>query len=233
MKTIKNISVLALALGLAGAAQAAVSPADLTVNGKVKTPVCVVTADNTGIYQYGMMSLDILPTSGHHELPRKKQNLTVDCGAATTYVSYRITDGRDGTASGNGSGSERVFGLGQMPGRGTSKIGYYEIWASNAQVDGNPSYHGVYNPSRQQIYGDSINSVRPRVGNGHDEVVNSWTKYTGWASGSSAMQAGSRFSIDLEVRPFLASKTVVGGGQAVTEQVNMDGLAPVTFAFGL
>ncbi|MET0131592.1 MAG: hypothetical protein ABW207_13090 [Stenotrophomonas chelatiphaga] len=220
------------ALAFSAATHAASPAKDLEVQGTLRTPRCLVSADKDGIYDYGAMSLSSLPASGHVPLPPSKQVWTVTCSGAPTYVTYRINDAREGTASGAGTGSERVFGLGRMAERDASRIGFYEIWASNAKVAGATRLHGAYSPSRQNIYGAATNVVRPRTGNGYDEVVMTWSSQSGWAP-LSAMQAGNQFSIDLEVRPFLASQSVVGAGGPVTEMVHLDGLATITFAFGL
>lgn len=233
MRTLKKTISLAMTVGLAGAAQAAVDPGELTVGGQVKTPVCVVTMDDGGVFDYGVMSSSQLPATGHLPLEARTKTVSVDCGTGTTYLSFWPTDNRDGTASGRDEEGriDGAYGLGRMRGRPASMIGYYTVIAGNAKVDGRNVLAGTYSVSGRRIYSASRRRLRHKVGT-YDYIAMTWGSVTGW-SDISRMVSGSRFEIDLEVTPYLASYSVVGGGAPITEQVVMDGSTTLTFKFGL
>lgn len=233
MKQINKIGALAMALGLAGAAQAAVDPGELTVGGQVKTPACVVTLSGNGVFAYGLMSSSLLPVTGHLALEKKTQTLSVDCGAGTTYLSFWPTDNRDGTASGLDSHGhvDGAYGLGRMEGRPDSKVGYYTLLVTNAKVDGRSVLPAAYSVTRRDVYGIDPQVLRHKAGY-YNELAMSWGSTAGYAD-LSKLVSGSHFEMDIEVRPYLASGSVVGGGEPVTEKVDMDGSTTLTFKFGL
>lgn len=207
-------------------AHAAVDPADLAVAGTVRTPACTLSATAAGVYQYGDMSQSLLPVTGHVALAPQTQTWTVDCGAARTFLMYSISDNRASSASVVG---ESNFGLGSMPGVDDSKIGYYTVGMSNAKVDG---------VAKSVLYVDGSGTradASPIVIYFKSRRGYSWHTATGaggpWADFRS--QAGSRFDVDLQVSPQLASRSVVGGGHPIVDKVDMDGSATVTFSFGL
>lgn len=231
----KSAFALALAAGLTGVAQAAVDRGELSVSGTIRPPSCVVTIADNGIFDYGLMSQSMLPVTGHLALPEKTQRLRVACDAQT-YMLYSISDKRAGSAS---LDSTVNFGLGSVPGTAGSKIGYYSIDLSNAEVDGVarpvtkigsagavPAPTTAYDKSAMGFTWAALNSYLQLCYTANGSSYPCWiTRYD--------RLTGSTFDVDLTVKPFLANKTVVGGGSPVTEMVNMDGMATITFAFGI
>lgn len=219
------LSSLALLLGVVDIIHAAPGPADIAVNGTVRTPVCTLAASGGGVYQYELLSQSMLPTTGHVPLPPQNQTWTVDCGSGRTHLMYSITDNRAASVS---AVAVSNFGLGAMAGVEGSRIGYYTLTLTNGKVDGAPK--SVLYVSTDGTYADATPVVYYQTRRGY-----SWHTSTGsggsWADLRS--QAGSRFEVDVQVSPFLANRTLVGGGKPITESVNLDGSATVTFAFGL
>lgn len=219
--------LLSLALTtMAMAAHADINSKSLEVKGTIRTPTCQVNLPDGGVYDYGTMSLSVLPTptSEHLALEKKTKTWAVDCGSAQTYLSVSFADLRSGSLS--VTGDNRFFGLGSVDGIENSKIGYYMLTLSNAKVDGNPRSIGI-------LMGNAAYATAAT------ETMSIYRAYTWWTSTATggwtavAGAIGSHFEMDIAVSPFLASKSVVGGGSPVVSQVNMDGLVAVTYAFGL
>lgn len=225
--TFSAIVLLSLALPVGGmqAAQAAVGSADIAVSATVRTPVCTLSASGAGVYHYDLLSQSILPSTGHVPLTPQDQTWTVDCGGGRTHLMYAITDNRAASAS---TAAVTNFGLGAMEGVADSRIGYYTLTLTNAKVDGVAK--SVLYVSADGTYADATPVVYYQSRRGY-----SW--HTGTGSGGAwadlRSQAGSRFEVDVRVSPFLASRSVVGGGKPITENIDLDGSATVTFSFGL
>ena len=225
----RNKILLSLALMAAAmAAHADIGPKDLEVKGTIRTPVCSVVQSGGGVYNYETMSLAILPQSGHVKLAEKTQRWGVNCGEGKTFVSFQVQDNRSGTAS---SATADAMGLGGMEGRPNSKIGYYTINLSNPQVDGEDKTIAVPHADGTMLQKRSYD-VTPGWYTGYYSWGSSATD-TSWVWINSFLQAGSNFEMDVTVKPFLASKAVVGDGEGIGGKVELDGLAVFVYSFGL
>ena len=228
MKHCKKI-LLSLGLVAATAAHADISPKDLDVKGTIRTPVCTVTQSGGGMYEYGRMSLSIIPQSGHLELEPQTQKWDVDCGEGQTYVSFKPTDLKSGTASLAGGTN---MGLDRFADRPGSKIGYYTVTMSNAVVDG---------VEKSVLVNDTDNTVLHRgswnIDVTHRSGVYSWgtrnTESLSWIPANGNVQLGSHFEMDMTVKPRLASKSVIAGGGDITEAVEMNGAMLFVYSFGI
>lgn len=217
---------MALFMAAQGADAATIDPAELQVGGVVRVPSCSIVASAGGNYDFGLRSQAVLPVTGHLALQPQTQTWTVDCGAARTFLMYSITDNRESSSS---VVDQAHFGLGSVPGRDRSRIGYYVLNMSNARVDGSPKTVLLLQSGLGTLPFANPNYFKWRPGY-------SW--HTSTASGgpwnaASPSQAGSRFEVDIRVSPYLASRDVVGGGQPITDAVKLDGSATITFSFGL
>lgn len=222
--------VLLLLVGVGATTSAGAAPgidsAELSVNGAVRLPACALLASGSGHYDYGARPQSVLPATGHVPLPSQDQTWTVDCGGARTYLMYSVSDNRAASASEVGV---THFGLGSMPGVDTSRIGYYTITMANAKVDGLP---------RSVLYVDANGTTADAAaGVLYYKTRRGYSWHTSVGTGGPwadfRSQAGSRFEVDMRVSPFLASRSVVGGGHPIVDTVNLDGSATVTFSFGL
>lgn len=218
-----NISYLqaALALLLAGTsvnASAAIDPHDLEVTGTIRTPLCVVTADNEGVYEYGKINLANIPATGHLKLPPLNQQWVVNCGRGVTYLGFQVVDNR--AASASAAGNDK-FGLGEVADAPGSRIGYYTVTLSGALLDGATAY---------------VLKAAPGAGSGvaATSIGLDQTQSHSWASMAGTDQppaAGSVFSVGLAVEGNIADATTRGA--PVTEGTSLDGSMTLSYSFGL
>jgi len=228
MKTINSISALALLSCAIGSAHAAAPSSELSVSGAIRTPACVISATDDGIYDYGLMSSSILPESGHIPLAEKTATVDVTC-SAPTYIAFKPIDQRSGTESAVADGN---MGLGSMTGRGGSQIGYYTVMMKNAKVDGVSRTIAAYDHGDEKVGQYLQTQIRPGTWAG----TYSWSKRTtdtGYEYARDVLQEGQVFSMDFAVQPYLASRDKVGGGAPITEAVALDGSLLLVYSFGL
>lgn len=215
-----------ITVSLAASAHAEIRPADLDVQGNIRTPTCTVAPSEGGIYDYGMLSTSLIPATGHAALQPKTQTWVADCGGNPTHLTFWVNDNRTGTNSAEGS-LKTHLGLGRVPGREDSKIGYFTVRLHNAKVDGVDKSVLRFVPGQTRYWREPswVLEYNHRVG---------WASDAGSGEGSNfnnAIQLGSHFEVDVEVRPYLANTSVMGGG--LTEAVPLDGSLTLTYAFGL
>lgn len=211
----------ALALVLVGSsagASAAIDPHNLEVTGTIRTPLCTVTPENEGIYNYGKINKANIPTSGHLKLSQLTQQWVVDCGTGTTYLGFQVVDNRAASASTVGNDK---FGLGEVPGVAGSKIGHYTVTLRDAFLDGSTAY--VLKAAPGAASGSAAASL------GLDKTQShSWAT----ASGASATPAAaSNFSMGLQVEGNIANATTMGA--PVTDGIPLDGSLTLSYSFGL
>ncbi|WP_176091189.1 DUF1120 domain-containing protein [Burkholderia ambifaria] len=193
------------------AAHAEAPTAELRVTGKIDVPGCTLSVPDDGTYDFGRISPSIIKSSGTTQLTPITKSWTAQCDAST-YLSFKVTDNRKDTVS---VANYYSFGLGSVNGNG--KLGYYGIKMENGQVDG----------KKTQVYATVSSAV---VGASSISVFNNSGYRHGWANGS-IPAIGKDFTVDLTVTPTLADTKTMGG--ALTDSVNLDGSATLTFAFGI
>lgn len=209
-KTVISAGVIAVIMSM-GSAMASMSP-ELKVKGEMAVPSCQLSLQNGGVYDLGKISNALISNTTTTSLTGKTSQVMVDC-EAETFLSFTVTDNREGTASNPSSTS---FGLGTVNGSG--KLGYFNLKAVAANVDGTSS----------QLYTANKGSTTFSGQQGAEVDKN---KVIGWALADNIQRSGKKFSTLLTVQPFLASSADMGG--AITENVKLDGSATLNFAYGL
>ncbi|HGN0868266.1 TPA: DUF1120 domain-containing protein [Providencia alcalifaciens] len=209
-KSLKTVTALS-ALMMSATTLAAITAPELKVQGELMVPACKVVAGNNGVYDLGKLSPSLIKPVAHTILGGKTQLWTVDCDAET-FLSFSVTDNREGTASISGN---EYFGLGYV--NNTGKIGYYRVSMKIATVDGKNS--NVYTTTSNSSF-----SALPTT------FIAKGSRM-GWASTNNQQQSGLNFSTLLSVEPVLASSSIMGG--PVTDSAKIDGSMTLNFAFGL
>lgn len=209
-KVLKAVNALS-AVMMSATTFAAVTSPELKVQGELMVPACKVVAGNNGVYDLGKLSPSLIKPNESSQLSAKIQQWTVDCDAET-FLSFSVTDNREGTASTSGS---EYFGLGNV--NGTGKVGYYRVAMKVATVDGANS--SVYSTTSSSSF-SAVPSVYLAKG-----------KQMGWAASNNLQKSGLKFSTLLNVEPSLASSAQMGG--PVTDSAKLDGSMTLNFAFGL
>ncbi|KVD86897.1 hypothetical protein WS63_19570 [Burkholderia stagnalis] len=206
----------ASAMLFAGAAHADAPTANLYVKGRIDVPTCTVSSPNDGTYDFGEIGSTMIKTgTATTTLDPKSQTWTASCGAKT-YLSFSMTDNRKDSVSAPGSNN---FGLGFV--NDTGKLGYYQVKMENAMVDDAAS--NVYVTNNGTISSSTA---------GTSKMLTSDSAYKhGWAKGTTTQAMGEVFTADLVVTPTLAGSTTMNG--PLTDAVDLDGSATLTFAFGL
>ena len=198
-------------------ATAAIEPRDLVVQGTIKTPTCTLTAEFDGVYDYGVINKNLVPTTGHLALSTKTQRWSVDCGEASTYMAFQIIDNRADTVSSTGNNN---FGLGSVPGVEGSKIGYYTVTLGEAKINDAAAF---------TLKG----SVGGSTGTGAASTSADKTQSHSWTdgTGSRAPFAGSKFDMAMSVTGYIANATTMG--TPITESIPLDGHLTLNYSFGL
>ncbi|HGF6561155.1 TPA: DUF1120 domain-containing protein [Providencia alcalifaciens] len=209
-KTLKAVTALST-LMMSATTLAAISAPELKVQGELIVPACKVVAGNNGVYDLGKLSPSLVKPSESSQLSSKTQLWNIDCDAET-FLSFSVTDNREGTASYSGS---EYFGLGNV--NGTGKIGYYRVSMKAATVDG----------ANSSVYGTTSSTSFTAS----PSVYLAKGKQMGWAAAANQQKSGSKFTTLLSVEPALASSTQMGG--PVTDSAKLDGSMTLNFAFGL
>lgn len=208
-----------LLLALTPAAWAALPQQALSMDGRLQAPVCTVTSDNQGVYDYGKINPALIPVSNTNlTLSVKPAHWTVDCGQASTYIGIKVVDNRAETSGGTGNGN---FGLGRIPNSDTSKLGYYTVTLNNAKVDGAAAALGKGIAGSADVTGAASITL-------DTSSVHTWVKS---ASGKQTPLAGKQFDVDMSVTAVLLNKTAMGGG--ITSEVPLDGSITLSYTFGL
>lgn len=216
----KLITQAAFALALAAGSTAAIAdiaPKDLEVTGTIRTPSCTVVAENEGVYDYGMINMTNIPTSGHLQLSAMAQRWSVDCGEGTTFLGFQVTDNRAATASVAGNAN---FGLGSVEGFENSKIGYYTVTLGEAMIDERSAF---------TLKGAKAGAS----GTGAASTVLDKTQSHSWTDGTGTRgpMAGSKFDMTMTVQANIANKTTMGAD--ITAGVPLDGHMTLVYSFGL
>ncbi|SFS18601.1 hypothetical protein SAMN05216570_3768 [Dyella sp. OK004] len=226
----------ALALLIGGQAYAAFPTANLKVTGSLEVPGCTISAEGaTGdTVEYRTANINpnqIKPGSGSSatdttELPGIGKTWTVTC-TGRTYLTFKINDERNDTVSVPGITNSTRFGLGNI--NGTGKLGFYTVNMSDAKV-GSLLATPVVPPVTTNVFATTTTTftASPTVLLNKN---NSATYQMGWATANNTLAAGDYFEAKLTVTPYLATSGVMGG--PVTANVELDGLAALTFSLGL
>lgn len=208
-----HFSTLASFMLVMAGAYAAPPTADLMVKGKLVVPICQINATNDGVYNLGKVPATMVQASGNTELASMTKTWTITCDAET-YLNFSHTDNRANSAS---TVSEPNFGLGNVNGNG--KIGFYNVSATNASVDGDATQ--MFHSQDGTITSNNVGAVR--------RLYDGWRM--GWAATPTTQKSGKVFVADLVVTPTLASSAVMNG--AITDDTNIDGSLTLHFAFGI
>ncbi|MBC5791437.1 DUF1120 domain-containing protein [Providencia sp. JUb39] len=209
-KSLKTVTALS-ALMMSATTLAAITAPELKVQGELMVPACKVVAGNNGVYDLGKLSPSLIKPTVSTSLSSKLQLWTVDCDAET-FLSFSVTDNREGTASATGA---EYFGLGNV--NNTGKIGYYRVAMKTGAVDGENS--SVYSTTSSSSF-SALSTAYLAKGN-----------KMGWAAANNQQKSGLKFSTLLSVEPVLASSAQMGG--PVTDTAKLDGSMTLNFAFGL
>ncbi|CNJ98051.1 beta-fimbriae major subunit [Yersinia frederiksenii] len=214
MKThIYKLTALA-SLILSVAAQAATPTTELKVKGTIGIPTCTVNAPDGGIYNVGeISSTNVKAGIVTTVLDPMSKTWTITCDGST-YLSLTSYDNRKASIS--DVTSLHNFGLGFV--NGTGKIGFYKTTMSNGKVDGVSSLLYFIDASNVLQGGHTLETLRDSY-------------RFGWSENTTTVKAGKVFSVDLTVTPTLAGSTTMGG--AITENINIDGSATISFSFGI
>ncbi len=209
----------ALLLAAASTASAALPQQQMNLSGTLRAPVCAVNADNQGVYDYGKINPSLIPVSGSNlTLSVKPAQWIVDCGEASTYIGIKVVDNRAESAGVAGTAN---FGLGRIPGKETSKLGYYTVTLGNAKVDGAAAAVGKAAPGAADVVGAA--SIQLDTAS-----VHTWVKS---AAGRQTPLAGKRFDVEMSVGAVLLNKAAMGG--EITSEVPLDGNITLSYTFGL
>jgi len=203
-------SLLALSLiTLSGTALSAPPVANLKVTGSIAPPTCTINglAEDTITYNFDI-STSLFPASGADlVVDSQSKNIEVVCDA-TTYMSFIPTD-----PSGVGMYGD-VYGLGTY-GSNNAPIGYFTVDMKNATVktsaDATATSVGISGP---EGYANTNKLVK-------DKPVH-------WATSGTQMAEGQIFAADFVVEP-----TILAAVKNNPDGVSLDGLAVLTFAFGV
>jgi len=205
----KSLLVLSL-ITLSGAAISAPPIANLRVTGSITPPTCTINGEEEDTFTYDFdISPGIFPASGNLVLTEQPQNIEVVCDALT-YLTFTAADERAGTELTTGVNN---FGLGTYS--DDTNIGFFTVTMSNAKVKANAE-------------ADAANvSVLTGTTLAASSILNK-NLVSGWATGASQLAAGQIFSADFAVKPTINAVMKNSAGDA-----QLDGLATLTFAFGL
>jgi type 1 fimbria pilin len=118
MKNIFKVSAIACLMATASSALAGPS-ANVQVKGTVVQGACTPSISNSGVADFGDISIDNLSSTGNTSLPAKSLNLTINC-SAPTLLTFVATDNR------SDSSVQNYFGLGKTP--AGANIGYYSMF---------------------------------------------------------------------------------------------------------
>ncbi|CAI0831704.1 TPA: fimbrial protein [Serratia fonticola] len=159
---------------LACATATAVPVANLKINGDIKPPTCTVNGGEQAdlIYNLGAVSPSLIHQSkGYNALPGAKNNLTVDCDAAT-YLTFKATDNYLNpfiqVASMNSSKKSSTFNLVDASSADKTVGGVSYRWES-VEADGATVYISRANDGTDDVaYTDGRQLVRG--------ATNGWTK---------------------------------------------------------
>jgi hypothetical protein len=213
----KKIGLALATLMACAAAHAQINPKDLSVQGTIRAPSCVVTtSEGDAVYDYGLLSSSLVkPGTGETPLDAKTKNWVISCDG-TTYVTFTAVDNRDGSAS---QENFQLFGLGHVRADNTGKLGYYRVRLTDAKVDGVAArpFHAM---SNLIISPEDVATLAKDP-----------SYRFGWADNNRQMIAGRQFEMAFRVEPVLAGSEAMGG--PLVEAVNLDGMATINFAFGL
>lgn len=195
---------------LSGTALSAPPVAYLKVVGSITPPTCTINGEEEDTFVYDFdISPGIFPASGNLVLPEQAQTIEVICDAST-YLTFTSEDNRAGTELTTAANN---YGLG-IYGDDT-KIGFYTVTMKNASVKANPDA--------------SATSVGVLSGTNYATTgtVGQTLKY-GWATSATLLAAGQIFTADFAVKPTINAVMKNSTGDA-----ELDGLATLTFEFGL
>lgn len=208
--TLFTISALTNFMLLMAGANAAAPSSELTVNGQLVVPNCVVAATDDGIYDLGKIAAITIKPNAETVLSPIIKNWTITCDA-DTYLTLTPTDNR--AASSTHTASNR-YGLGNVNGSG--KIGTYYVEMLNGTVDGVSS----------NLYTTASTTITPQA----NAYIQKGYK-NGWAAGTNRQKSGKIFGADFKVVATLASSATMNG--PITEDANIDGSMTLNFAFGI
>lgn len=211
-KTVITASILSV-LALHGAAIAAPMSTELQVKGSMAVPSCQVNVTDSGVYDLGKISNNLISPNKATPLTPGVVVITANCDAET-YLSFTAEDNREGSSSVSGS---TYFGLGNVNGAG--KLGYFQMKMHDATVD-NKGLTSLYSTSKGST---SFSAVK--------EITVDKNRVMGWAKSSSVQESGKRFVAALTLTPVLASSKDMNG--PLTDSVKLDGSALLNFAYGL
>lgn len=216
MSIYKNAGVALLLMVACATAHAEIDPHDLAVEGTIRTPACTVVPENGGVFDFGSLSNSLVPVSGHFAgIEPITQQWSVDCGEARTTLIYTVTDNRADSVSMPGVMN---FSLGDIAGRAGSKIGYFTVWLSDAMMDG-ANANIVRHWMDDETGGTSYLASELRM-----DRRFSWRDTAG-------SYIGSKFDIAMQVKPYLANATLMGG--PLVDAVPLGGSLTISYVFGL
>ncbi len=204
-----RISTFTALLATAGA-HAAPPSTELTVNGQLVVPNCLVAAADDGIYDLGKITATTIKPVANTPLAPIVKSWTISCDAET-YLTLSPTDNRDSSSINTTSG---FYGLGNVNGSG--KIGTYTVDILNGAVDG----------VKTSLYTTSSTAISPQA----EARIHKGYR-SGWAAGTNQQKSGKTFAADFKVTPTLASSAIMNG--PITEDTNIDGSMTLKFAFGI
>lgn len=218
MKKVLFLSVLALTVNSAMAAETAV----LKVAGTLTNAACTPTLSNGGVVDYGTLHLGELSATSANTLPIKTIDLTINCTSATK-VAW---DGMDNQASSRPSpgvpisGSTRAdiltFGMGKTD--GGVNIGNYLI-----MIDTAPVYDGISGLliTHNTDWGNTWNTS----GNAQRNDGYSW--YTAAQTGTTEPVAFKTATFALTIRGAIQDTTTL----AVADDTAINGQATFTLHY--
>ena len=245
----KNITQGLVAAALVAAASGAFAQsAVMRVTGTVTPPSCTPSFVGGGTVDFGNVSAK---GGAATDLGTKKTTLQISC-TQPTQIAFKVTDNRQGTATGMGGGfwgiaetifngwggpstgflgwKDQVYGLGKTP-NGGKQIGAYAI-----KVAGSPTIDGS---SSLKVTGYNITKETPIIGQWlpsiwtYNLVGTTWltkgTEYTGatptwYTAGMFATPNSARtFTFPLEIKAVLNSAEGLGNNGG--DEIHLDGQA--------
>jgi len=184
--------------------------ANLNVSGSIIPPTCTLNNQIEDIYTYRFdISPGIFPGNGNLTLRPQTQNIEVICDAVT-YLTFIATDQRAGTELLTGS---NFYGLGTY--NTNTKIGYFAVRVDNVTVKS----HANSSATQAGIIKYNVFNDFALLGKNILLIL---------ATGNNQPAAAQIFAADFTVTPTINSTLTDSVGDA-----ELDGLAVLTFAFGL
>jgi type 1 fimbria pilin len=192
--------------------------ANIYVKGKIGAPTCTVNGQDTAdiVYNYDVELLEnsYITSTNLYRLPDQDKEMVIDCDAATA-ISFDIIDARDDSTF-NSNDENPGYGLGMYL---EEMIGYYNIKFMNLKVKETPQ-----SDSRFALIvrdGDTTDT-----GQSGAALIYKGENISWGVDGEYAI--ARQFSADLRVTPYINAEL-----KNVAEEVELDGLAILSFSFGI